>query len=182
MVQSLDQESTGMKREKNQINTFFNLEKRNKSKTHLSCLIKNNRIITDQDTIQKDQKKFYSSLYTRKSLKSEKECLEFLADINTPLLSSDNQKVCDTSLTLMELYDALNGMPTSKVPGNDGLTKEFYIAFFDKLGPWLLKCLNFAFEKGVLTTSQRQAVITLVEKKEKISVTLKTGDQYLYSM
>ena len=161
---------------------FFNLEKRNKSKTHLSCLIENNKIITDQDTIQKDLKKFYSYLYTRKSLKSEKECLEFLADINTPLLSSDNQKVCDTSLTLMELYDALNGMPASKTPGNDGLTKEFYIAFFDKLGPWLIKCLNFAFEKGVLTTSQRQAVITLAEKKEKISVTLKTGDQYLYSM
>ena len=115
-------------------------------------------------------------------MKSEKECLEFLADINTPLLSSDNQKVCDTSLTLMKLYDALNGMPASKTPGNDGLTKEFYIAFFDKLGPWLLKCLNFSFENGVLTTSQRQAVITLVEKKEKISVTLKTGDQYLYSM
>ena len=97
-------------------------------------------------------------------MKTEKECLEFLADINIPLLSSDNQKVCDTSLTLMELYDALNGMPASKTPGNDGLTKEFYIAFFDKLGPWLLKCLNFAFEKGVLTASQSQAVITLVEK------------------
>ena len=70
---------------------FCNLEKRNKSKTHLSYLIENNKIITDQDTIQKDLK-FYSSLYTRKSLKSEKVCLEFLADINTPLLSSDNQK------------------------------------------------------------------------------------------
>ena len=49
------------------------------------------------------------------------------------------RKVCDTSLTLVELYDALNGMPASKTPGNDGLTKEFYIAFFDKLGPWLSK-------------------------------------------
>ena len=98
-------------------------------------------------------------------MKTEKEYLEFLADINTPSLSSDNQKVCDTSLTLMELYDALNGIPASKIPGNNGLTKEFYIAFFDKLGPWVLKCLSFASEKGVLTNSQRQAVITPVEKK-----------------
>ena len=128
MVQSLDQESTDMKREKNQINPFFNLEKRNTSKTHPSCLIEGNKVITDQDTILKDLKKFYSSLYTTKFLKTEK-CLEFLADINTPSFSSDNQKVCDTSLTLMELYDALNGMPTSKTPGNDGLTKKFYIAF-----------------------------------------------------
>ena len=71
-------------------------------------------------------------------------------------------------------------MPASKTPGNDGLTKEFYFTFFDKLGPWLLKCLNFAFEKDVLTTSERQAVIALVRKKGKISVTLKIGDQYLY--
>ena len=39
-------------------NYFFNLEKRNKSKTHISCLIENNKIITDQDTIQKDLKNF----------------------------------------------------------------------------------------------------------------------------
>ena len=64
-------------------------------------------------------------------MKFEKVYLEFLEDINTPLLSSDNQKVCDTSLTPVELYDALNGMPASKTPGNDGLTKEFHIAFFD---------------------------------------------------
>ena len=58
-------------------------------------------------------------------------------------------------------------MPASKTLGNDGLTKESYIAFFDKLGPWLLKCLNFAFEKGVLTTSQRQAVITVAGKRKR---------------
>ena len=109
---------------------FLNLEKRNKSKTHLSCLIEDNKVITDQDTILKDLKKFYSSPYTRKSLKTEKECVEFLADINIPLLSSDNQKVYGTCLMLMELYDALNGMPASKTPGNDCLTKEFCIAFF----------------------------------------------------
>ena len=142
MVQSLDQESTGMKREKNQINTFLILRKKgNKFKTHLSSVIENNKIITDQDTIQKDLKRFCSFLYTSTSLKTEKECLEFLADINTPLLSIDNQKVRDTSLTRTELNDALNGMPASKTPGNDGLTKEFYIAFFDKLGLWVLKCL-----------------------------------------
>ena len=63
---------------------FSNLEKRSKSKTHLSCLIRDNKVITDQDTILKELKKFHSSFYTRKSLKTEKECLEFLADINTP--------------------------------------------------------------------------------------------------
>ena len=62
------------------------------------------------------------------------------------------------------------------------LPKNFALTVFNKLGPWVLKCLNFGFEKGVFTASQRQAVITLVEKKEEMRVTLKTGEQYLYSM
>ena len=91
--------------------------------------------------------------------------MEYLADINTPLFSSDNQKICDTSLTPMEIYNALNGMPASMRPQVTMVLPKNFTLFFDKLGPWLLKCLNFAFKKGVLTTSQRQAVITLVEKK-----------------
>ena len=56
-------------------------------------------------------------------------------------------------------------MQANKIPGNDGLSKEFYFAFFNILCPILLKCLNYAFEVGELPTSQRQAVITLIEKK-----------------
>ena len=58
----------------------------------------------------------------------------------------------------------LSIMQANKTPGNDGLSKEFYLAFFDILCPNLLKCLNYAFEVE-LSTSQRQAVITLIEKK-----------------
>ena len=56
-------------------------------------------------------------------------------------------------------------MQADKTQGNDGLSKEFYLAFFDILCPNLLKCLNYAFEVGEFSTSQRQAVITLIEKK-----------------
>ena len=58
-------------------------------------------------------------------------------------------------------------MPSNKSPGNDGLSKEFYQCFFDLLCQPLLACLNFSYEKGELPASQRQAVITLIEKKGK---------------
>ena len=44
--------------------------------------------------------------------------------------------------------------------------KEFYVAFFGALGPLLLKTFNYFFEKGELSTSQKQAVITLIQKKD----------------
>ena len=56
-------------------------------------------------------------------------------------------------------------MASNKTPGNDGLSKEFYPAFFDLLGPKFLECLNKVFSLGEFSTSQRQAVVTLVEKK-----------------
>ena len=56
-------------------------------------------------------------------------------------------------------------MSNGKGPGNDGLTKEFYVCFWKDLGLLLVNTLNYAFQYGELSTSQRQAVITLIEKK-----------------
>ena len=57
-------------------------------------------------------------------------------------------------------------MPNNKSPGNDGITKEVYEAFWDDLKTPLLLGVNKAFEVGELSTSQKQAVIKLIEKKK----------------
>ena len=54
-----------------------------------------------------------------------------------------------------------------KKPGNDRLTKEFYVCFFEEMGSLLLKSLNHSHAVGEFSTSQKQAVITLMEKKGK---------------
>ena len=144
---------------------FYNLEKRNKAKTYVKTLIIDNMITQVQEPIMKSLKEFYSSLYTRKSLKTEKEYLEYLAGISASTLSKQDQGLCERQLSLKEIFDALNDMPADKTPGNDGITKEFYLAFFDMLGPKLLMGYNHTFSQGELSTSQKQAVITLIEKK-----------------
>ena len=58
-------------------------------------------------------------------------------------------------------------MKNGKTPGNDGLTKEFYVCLVEKLGSLLLKSLIYSHAVGELSTSQKQAVITLIEKKRK---------------
>ena len=50
---------------------------------------------------------------------------------------------------------------------NDGLTEEFYVCFFAEVGSLLVSTLNFCHDKGELTSSQKQAVITFIKKRVK---------------
>ena len=70
-------------------------------------------------------------------------------------------------LTKRECWEALCLMKNGKSPGNDGLTKEFYVCFFEEINQFLIEALNEPFNIGQLSTSQRQAVIILIEKKDK---------------
>ena len=147
---------------------FLNLEKRNKAKSHMRRIfILENVETTNPDQIMSSLKSFYSTLYKRRSEKSEAECLDFLRNLNIPKLSDDDRTSCEGKLTLNECWEALKSMGSSKSPGNDGRTKEFYVCFFKDVGQYLIDALNLSFGYGMLSTSQRQAVITLVEKKQK---------------
>ncbi|CAM5166276.1 unnamed protein product, partial [Natator depressus] len=56
-------------------------------------------------------------------------------------------------------------MPTNKSPGMDGLTVEFYHAFWDILGPDLATVWTESLQGGVLPLSCRRAVLALLPKK-----------------
>ena len=54
---------------------------------------------------------------------------------NTPItqLTNDEKNQCEGLLTEHECTEALNDMSLNKSPGSDGLTVEFYKAFWDTL-------------------------------------------------
>ena len=91
----------------------------------------------------------------------------YLEDINTPTLTEEKQKQCEGKLTQKEIWDSLTSMKNGKTPGKDGLTKEFYLAFFSELGRLMVTTFNYSFSNGELSTSQKQAVITLIQKKDR---------------
>ena len=129
--------------------------------------MENDTEITDASVILKHMKHFYIDLYSRRSCKTELDRLDYPFTVDMLTLSRNESKSCKGKLYLNEIYDALKSMPSNKSPGNDGLSKEFYLCFFDIIGQPLLDCLNFSYEKGELSASQRQAVITLIEKKRQ---------------
>ena len=100
-------------------------------------------------------------------MKTEKECLQYLYDLNLPQLSNQDRNSCEGLLTKKECWDSLNAMKNGKSPGNDGLSKEFYVCFFNELSDSIIMALNTSFEVAQLSKSQCQAIITLIEKKDK---------------
>ena len=71
-------------------------------------------------------------------------------------------------------------MQNNKSPGNDGLTKEFFVTFWEDIKDVSLNLCRTAKLKIELSTFQRQAVIKLIKRKVRIKGLFKIGDQFLY--
>ena len=93
--------------------------------------------------------------------------LNFSQNLSIPKLSENLQTLCEGQLSYQECHKTLKTFKNNKSPGNDGLTAEFYNTFWPILGNLLVDSLNTAHIQGKLSNTQRQAIITLIEKKDK---------------
>ena len=90
-----------------------------------------------------------------------------MSDLHLPRLTSDQRNICDDKLSVGECFNILKTFQKNKTPGNDGFTVEFYLAFWSKIGKHLIDCFNYAHDHGELSSSQKQAVITLLQSKAR---------------
>ena len=93
--------------------------------------------------------------------------MQYLKNINTPKLSDPDIVKCEGKLTLKEDGTLFYQWQTIKARETTVLRKNFMFVFGGSLGSFLVRTLNFCHEVGELTSSQRQAVISLIEKKDK---------------
>ena len=71
-------------------------------------------------------------------------------------LTAEQSALCEGRLVLDEVHAALLGMARNKSPGSDGLPMEFYLTFWDVLGPDLVDVFNASFDAGRMSSSQKQ--------------------------
>ena len=58
-------------------------------------------------------------------------------------------------------------MSNNKSPGYDGFTVEVFKFFWNDLGYFLVRSLNYALHKGELSVTQKLGVITCIPKGNK---------------
>ena len=148
---------------------FLNLEKRNHVKKHMRKLNINGSSTTDPSKILSEQQRFYQELYSSRNMNNENlhEIKSFLKDLNIPKLSEEQKMSCEGKITPEECALISDSFQNNKTPGNDGIPIEFYKKFWPLLCEPFIRCANERFEKGEMSCSQKQAVITLIEKKGK---------------
>ena len=60
----------------------------------------------------------------------------------------------------------LRSMDREKTSGTDGLPAEFYKIFWKDLSPLLMSALNYSYDEGSLSITQRRGIIKLIPKKD----------------
>ena len=151
------------------IKYFLNLETYKNPKSCIRKVFNKDGFLTsDFKRIMKEVEVFYSSLYKKDNFKIPDDVsYSFLRSQAIPKLSNEDALACEGSLMLEECFKSLRYFQSNKSPGNDGLTVEFYKAFWESLGELLVDSLNCSFDKGELSSSEKQAIITLIEQKDK---------------
>lgn len=149
---------------------FFNKEKKRGKSKLIRNLTVNGDNITDFPKIMSSVVDFYSDLFSDQPV-SDTYIEYFLKDL--PSLSSAESESLEGPVTLGEVRSALRAMDDFSSPGSDGLPKEFYLSFFDDLGPLYVTYINKCFQESLLSPSQRLSYITLICKDTNKSDNLK---------
>lgn len=144
---------------------FLQLEKhRQQVNTIKEIATPNGEIVKSTEGILKEEFDFYKSLYRKGEVNADKQHT-FLSVVKQTI--NDEDKIyCDKKMEKEEMTDAVKGMSRNKSPGTDGLTTEFYLAFWKKIQPILFKVYEKIFEQETMSRSMRKGMITLIYKQK----------------
>ena len=122
----------------------------------------------DPKGILEEEERFYKEIYLLKNANPESNDFKcFFESPHLKKLDNEEARSCEGLLTIKECSEVLNKFQNNKTPGSDGFTIEFYTCFWNVVAPFIVDNFNYGFENGLLTISQRPAIISLIPKKER---------------
>ena len=84
--------------------------------------------------------------------------------VTFPKLSEAEKASMENILTTEELTKYLKKTKNNVSPGSSGFTNEFFKFFWLDLKVFITKAINFSYEIGSLSVTQRLGIITLIPK------------------
>ena len=160
---------------------FCHLEKRNYVNKTVTKIIKNNNeVLIKQEDILQEIETFYRKLYSSRDEDLTEVYLNVIANFDDVSKLSDNcSSTLEGLLTYEEVLRAVKQQKNEKSPGTDGFSSEFFKFFWADIGKLLIRSLNYSFQSGHLSITQRQGIISIHPKGDKPREFLKKLAPYL---
>ena len=143
---------------------FLALEK-NKSKTPLTRLQIEGKVVDDEDNILEELRRFYLQLFT--AVTTENVDSSYFDSMELPKISQEDKTLLEEPIQLAEVEIAVNQLKLGKCPGIDGLPIEFYRTFVSKLKHMLHVVILKSVQEGEFVESSKLGIISLLEKVGK---------------
>ena len=113
---------------------------------------------------------FYEDLYKARPLQNNLNEM----NVHLPRLGPEARRRLKADLVIDELKRTLfKLMATGKCPGSDGLSVELLSSCWSRAGPLLFNAIKESCECGELSQSQKESVITLIDKRDRDKFLLK---------
>ena len=126
----------------------------------MSKLVTNSGLIlTGQRDILNEAQSFYENLYSFKEVE-EPELSQIINKDTIETLNAEENKSLEGEITLEEATFALRNFKNNKSPGTDGFTTEFLKFFWNDIGIFVVNSLNYGYEVGELSSTQKEDIIT----------------------
>jgi len=117
--------------------------------------------------IMHSQRQFYRNQYHSRNVNLDNtESSIFFHSSNLHSISYESKVLCEGRIPAEKCQNVLKTFAIGKTSGNDGIAIEFYNTFWPLISNTLINFFNEAFMKKEMSPSQRQAVITLIEKQD----------------
>ena len=85
-------------------------------------------------------------------------------------------------MTYEDISKTLYNMKNEKSSGISGFAADFFKVFWKDIGPFVLRSLNYGYMKGELSISEKQGVISCIQKENKPKLYLKKNGDSLPSL
>ena len=143
---------------------FFKLERERIQRNSISSVLNSDDVeVFSHTEIEHEIVHFYSHLFSSEII--DPLCKQTCFASIENHLDFTQQQSCEGFLSLQELSEAVKTLNLGKSPGSDGFSVEFYLFFWDILGPLLLRVANQCFRDGKLCDSMKGSVTRLIYKK-----------------
>ena len=148
---------------------FCALECKNYLDKTIKCLkLQNEIVIKNQKEILKEVRNFYQSLFgSRDDFLNEIDFQKLLKGQPIKKITTKEATNLEGYLTVQELSEALKNTKNNKTPGLDGFPAEFFKVFWMSLKVCVTRAINSSFDKGLMSSSLRQCIITCLPKNGK---------------